>query len=108
MLTKPSHKLSKADIVGVLDQLGGTQALREETNVFRATVARFWNERDLLIEKYPNTWVAMGVKGGAMKALCPFVTRLKKSPRQLKQGVSTPPKWKLSNSLLIQSCCFRA
>ena len=40
MLTKPSHKLSKADIEGVLDQLGGTEALQEETNDFRATVAR--------------------------------------------------------------------
>ena len=63
MITRQSDGPSADDFEEILAQLGGVQALRDDPNDFRKAVQRLWNERDLLIERYPNKWVSMGKDG---------------------------------------------
>ena len=63
MITSQSDGPSADDFEEILAQLGGVQALRDDPNDFRKAVQRLWNERDLLIERYPNKWVSMGKDG---------------------------------------------
>ena len=63
MLTQLPDMPTADEFEEMLAQLGGSQALRDDPNDFRKAVKRLWNERDALVEKHPNRWVAMGKDG---------------------------------------------
>ena len=47
----------------LLDQIGGVEALREGADEFHQAVTRMWTERDSLVERHPQKWVAMSKDG---------------------------------------------
>ena len=58
------RSLCDADFIEeALAQFGGIETLHKGTDEFREAVTRMWNERESLVEKHPDKWVAMGKDG---------------------------------------------
>lgn len=61
---KVQKSLCDADFIEeALAQFGGIETLHKGADEFREAVTRMWNERESLLEKHPDKWVAMSKDG---------------------------------------------
>ena len=59
----PEPIMDEAWIRKVIEEMGGPRAINEGLREFRRRIDRLWQERPVLLEKYPDKWVAMGNDG---------------------------------------------
>ena len=55
--------MDEGEVQGIIDRLGGVEALREGREEFHEAVLRMNQERGALMELYPDQWVAVGQNG---------------------------------------------
>ena len=64
MSSSESSKTSTLDeALAMIDEMGGARVLIDDLEEFERLQARMTEEYDLLLEKHPDRWVAMGMDG---------------------------------------------
>ncbi len=48
---------------GIIEEIGGLEVIAEKMRMFRRCIKRMNDERDALMETYPDKWVAMSEDG---------------------------------------------
>ena len=64
MSSSESSKTSTLDeALAMIDEMGGARVLIDDLEEFERLQVRMTEEYDLLLEKHPDRWVAMGMDG---------------------------------------------
>ena len=55
--------LSEAEVMRLIEEMGGAKAINDDLREFRRLVDRLWQEKPSLLQQYPDKWVAMSLNG---------------------------------------------